>query len=115
MRRPFGVSVCFGELFSFRRRKTGVFDRLPTVAIWDLPPGLIGPRYPIARDPKRGTSRAHELDIPTLTTRTRPMSNSKKQDNQDPFMSIDSEQLANVAGGAARVTAPVSYTHLTLP
>jgi hypothetical protein len=33
------------------------------------------------------------------------MSNSKKQDNQDPFMSIDSEQLANVAGGAARVTA----------
>jgi hypothetical protein len=36
------------------------------------------------------------------------MSNSKKQDTQDPFMSIDSEQLANVAGGAARVTARAS-------
>ncbi len=36
------------------------------------------------------------------------MSNSKKQDNQDPFMSIDAEQLANVAGGAARVTARAS-------
>jgi len=35
------------------------------------------------------------------------MSNSKNQ-NQDPFMSIDSEQLANVAGGAARVTARAS-------
>jgi len=33
------------------------------------------------------------------------MSSSKNQDNQDPFMSIDSAQLANVAGGAARVTA----------
>jgi len=36
------------------------------------------------------------------------MSNTKKQDNQDPFMSIDAEQLANVAGGAARVTARAS-------
>jgi len=36
------------------------------------------------------------------------MSNSKQQDNQDPFMSIDAEQLANVAGGAARVTARAS-------
>ena len=33
------------------------------------------------------------------------MSNSKNQDNQDPFMSIDATQLANVSGGAARVTA----------
>ncbi len=32
------------------------------------------------------------------------MSNSKKQD-PDPFMSIDANELANVAGGAARVTA----------
>ncbi len=32
------------------------------------------------------------------------MSN-KKQDQQDPFMSIDSKALENVAGGAARVTA----------
>ena len=36
------------------------------------------------------------------------MSTSTKQDNQDPFMSITSEQLANVAGGAARVTARAS-------
>jgi len=42
------------------------------------------------------------------------MSNSKKQDNQDPFMSIDSEQLANVAGGAARVTARASGANTEL-
>ncbi len=33
------------------------------------------------------------------------MSNSKKHENQDPFMSIDATQLANVSGGAARVTS----------
>jgi len=42
------------------------------------------------------------------------MSNSKKQDNQDPFMSIDSAQLANVAGGAARVTARASGANAEL-
>jgi hypothetical protein len=37
------------------------------------------------------------------------MSNSKKNnDQQDPFMSIDDAQLANVAGGSARVTARAS-------
>ncbi len=33
------------------------------------------------------------------------MSNSKTTEAADPFMSIDSEKLTNVAGGAARVTA----------
>lgn len=34
------------------------------------------------------------------------MSNPKtKTEQQDPFMSIDTAQLANVAGGAARITA----------
>jgi len=42
------------------------------------------------------------------------MSNSKKQDNQDPFMSIDPAQLANVAGGAARVTARASGANAEL-
>jgi hypothetical protein len=35
------------------------------------------------------------------------MSNPKKA-AQDPFMSIDAKELANVAGGAARVTARAS-------
>lgn len=36
------------------------------------------------------------------------MSNSKKDQAQDPFMSIDADALKNVAGGAARVTARAS-------
>ena len=42
------------------------------------------------------------------------MSNTKKQDHQDPFMPIDSTQLANVAGGAARVTARASGANTEL-
>lgn len=33
------------------------------------------------------------------------MSNPKRPTEQDPFMSIDPTQLANVAGGSARVTS----------
>lgn len=36
------------------------------------------------------------------------MSNSKKPEAPDPFMSIDPAQLENVAGGSARITARAS-------
>ncbi len=36
--------------------------------------------------------------------------NTKKTEQQDPFMSIDTEQLEAVSGGAARITARASGT-----